>query len=116
MKKHVLKPYVAFARGEIPRAACLVFARNAREARNVSWKEVGSLWYDPESFLDWRVQLLDQKDWDYFYEEEADKEKLRKGIPHTIECPKVCKYCEKWGGRLIDGVCENCLSELTEES
>ena len=107
--KYLLKPYMAFAQeGE---GACLVFARNAREARNVSWKEVGSAWYDPESFLDWRVQLLDQKDWDYFYEEEADKEKLEKGISHTIECPKSCKCCGRWG-KLIDGICEYCLAEL----
>lgn len=64
---------MAFAKGSAHEAACLVFAKNAREARNVSWREVGSDWYDPECFTEWRAKLLNKEDWDYFYEKEANR-------------------------------------------
>ena len=109
-KQTKLKPYMAYLKDMAHEEACLVFARNSKEARKVSWKQVGWLWYSIDCFVDWRVKLI-KEDWDYFFTEEADKELLKKNIPHVIERPKVCKRCNMWGGRLINGVCEYCMEE-----
>ena len=108
-KKYPLKPYKAY-NYDPAEGAILVFAKNAREAKKVSWEHT---WCDKDEYIYWRVKLLPKETWDFFYEKDADKELLEKGIPHVIEMPTGCKNCESWGMVVgEDGLCDECRREI----
>ena len=92
--------------------AALIFAHSVREAKKVGWRECGNLFTD--EFTDFSVRLLKDSEWLY---QEANQEKLRNDIAHTIDNPHSCKRCECWGqSEILDnGLCEDCNAELEME-
>ncbi len=89
-------------------AAILIFAHTVKEGKKISFGTLQSL-FDCE-FVDMRVRLLKEE---HLFKE-ADQEKLKAGIPHVIESPKVCGNCEVWGGYPVEnGQC--CFCETGEE-
>ena len=72
-----LKIYMGFSRsGGSQEGACLVFARNAKEARQFAFPTIGG-WFDTD-WIDCAVKWMKGKDFLY---EEADAEKLKAGEP-----------------------------------
>ena len=103
-----LKAYMGFSRGAgSPEGACLVFAHNAKEARRLAHSIVSN-WFG-ESWID--TAVLWQKNSPHLFEE-ADQDKLKRGEPHAIECPKTCSECDLWGSPMgKSGKCIDCEDE-----
>jgi len=100
-----LKPYMAHSRiGGAGEGAVLVFAHNTREAKRVGWCSILIDLCDGE-YIDMAVKLMREPQ---LYEN-ADQDKLARGIAHVIDSPKSCMDCELWGEHLNEaGVCESC--------
>ncbi len=101
-----MKIYIGYSRYCGPEeGAVLVFANNAKEARKVAYSSLVGLGI-VEDWIDCAVRWLRESD---FLFEQADNEKIWKGIAHVIDDPVTCKECEMWGGeQLEDGTCSMC--------
>jgi hypothetical protein len=107
-----LKIYMGYYGNHPEDGACLVFAKNVREARNLSFSILDS-WFGVECYIDVKAVLL--KNEDYLYKE-ADQEKLNNEIAHVVESPESCSSCELWGrSELVDGKCEYCRDDEAYE-
>ena len=109
----MLNAYMVYSRGAgSEEGAILVFAHSVQEARKYGWNSLGRDLTD--DYLDIAATRLRHAPWLF---EEADKDKLEKGIPHVIDSPRSCKRCELWGEEPIsaDGLCESCIDDELEE-
>lgn len=94
-----LKPYMGFDRNYgSENGACLIFAHSIKEAKPLAFGIV-SMWCGID-YIDTGCNLI--KGVAVF--QYADQEKLKNNIPHVIESPPVCKFCNLWSG---DGLNEN---------
>jgi len=101
-----LKPYMGFV-DDPSEGAVLIFAHTAKEAKRLFWDEHrGDVAGD--EFIEIRVNLLRKKDWLFL---DADQDKLKAGVPHTVISPRSCECCGSWGHEPIEGSdrCATCL-------
>jgi len=96
----MLKMYMGFdSYQEACEGAVLVFANNAKEAKNLAYPTICS-WFDTE-WIGLKVKLL--KNCDYLMSEAISDQ------PHVVRTPKICPKCELWGtGEVINGTCPEC--------
>lgn len=89
--------------------ACLIVANTVKEGKVIGFDTVQD-WFDTE-WIDFRVCLI-KENIDYLIENEVDKDKWKAGTPHVIDDPKVCPYCELWGGgEVVDEHCNYCRED-----
>ena len=108
-----LRPYMLCDRhGGSQEGAVLVFANNAREAKKVGWS-MGELMDICDN--EWiNIEVLWLKKSPHIFEE-ADQEKLEKGIPHLAN-PRMCLSCELWGHEMAtDDLCIGCKEEQEQK-
>jgi hypothetical protein len=97
-----MKAYMGFSRSlGAEEGAVLVFAHDAREARELTYENglVVDEWID--TAVKW---LRDPVIFEY-----ADKDKLTRDEPHVIDKPPSCKACFRWGNPINEaGICSQC--------
>jgi len=102
-----MKAYMAYSRsvGSLE-CAFLVFANNAKEAKNLAWNKMP--FEVTDDFIDLGIHLIENRPW--LFDEMTSRE------PHIVASPKTCKRCDMWGYELNeDGYCESCEEEIEEE-
>ena len=88
-----LRAYMGYV-GDPEEGACLVFARDAREAKSLAFECCHGWW--PCEWTDIRVKWLKRPEDQHLFAE-ANQVKLHAGQAHAIESPIPCPRCERWG-------------------
>lgn len=111
----MLKMYMGFdSEDGSEGGAVLIFAHNAKEARDIGHPYVADFF--STDWIHMRVRWLKHAE---HLRAEGVKEKLDNDIPHVIDSPRICPNCELWGNtpiKLKDGreVCEGCRDEYED--
>ena len=106
-----LKPYMGYSReGGSSEGAVLIFAHNVKEAKPIAFKAIQD-WFDTE-YIDVAIRWLKNSD---FLFKDADQEKLKAGIAHSVDDITSCDDCDNWGERINEqGRCVSCQDEMDE--
>ena len=87
--------------------AVLVFANDAKEAKNMAWEELQGWNFDTE-YIDVRAKWLKESEYLRPFAES-------KG-PHVVNNPPTCDNCEMWGISELDkhGICSDCTQDAAK--
>ena len=108
-----MKAYMGYSReAGSQEGAILIFAHNAKEARQIGFPFMTDL-FDSD-WIDAAVRWL--KDSPHIFAE-ANQVKIEADEPHVIDSPKSCNRCELWGKPMDErGICEDCREVEEEEN
>jgi len=96
-----MRAYSAFMAGQQYEAACLVFARTAKEAKILAW-DIQCGWWDAPEWTELRVRWIRDAGPEIWEQKQSDE-------PQVIESPISCEVCGQWGIVMHDDqICVDC--------
>lgn len=83
--------------------AILIFANNYKEAKKIGYSDIMFLF--GSDYIDVGIRKLKNSN---HLIAQANKDLLKKNIPHAIDSPKTCPKCKMWGGVIGENGCSFC--------